>query len=197
MTIIEKVKAEIERRRDSYLKAHGKYGRDADYIAATEDLRLLEFLDTIELEKPMNPEGLEEEIDRFFGIYRKDGKTYAIKDDEECVDWKMDCNPDFEIAFASHFAQWGAEHAKIDVTDFCKPIDPSIAQCIADHSWEMLGEDERPVPEDLEEAAGEYEKKHTYQRYDGGGLTPEYNATLAEAFIAVYNGNNGISIVSC
>ena len=39
----------------------------------------------------------------------------------------------------------------------------------------------------LEEAADEYEKKHTYQRYDGGGLTPEYNATLAEAFIAGYN----------
>lgn len=42
----------------------------------------------------------------------------------------------------------------IDVTDFCKPIDPGIAQCIADHSWEMLGEDEKPVPNDLEEAAG-------------------------------------------
>lgn len=41
-----------------------------------------------------------------------------------------------------------------------------------------------PEPsEDLEEAADEYEKKHTYQRYDGGGLTPEYNATLAEAVI--------------
>ena len=37
---------------------------------------------------------------------------------------------------------------------------------------------------DLEEAADGYERKHTYQRYDGGGLTPEYDATLAEAFIA-------------
>ena len=36
----------------------------------------------------------------------------------------------------------------------------------------------------LEEAAEKYEKEHTYQRYDGGGLTPEYDATLAEAFIA-------------
>ena len=35
-----------------------------------------------------------------------------------------------------------------------------------------------------EEAAEEYEKEHTYQRYDGGGLTPEYDATLAETFIA-------------
>lgn len=36
----------------------------------------------------------------------------------------------------------------------------------------------------LEEAAEKYEEEHTYQRYDGGGLTPEYNATLAEAFLA-------------
>lgn len=44
---------------------------------------------------------------------------------------------------------------------------------------------EQPVlPEGLEEAAEEYEKKHTFQRYDGGGFTPEYNETLAEAFIA-------------
>lgn len=48
-------------------------------------------------------------------------------------------------------------------------------------------ESEKPVPNDLEEAADEYEKKHTYQRYDGGGLTPEYDATLTEAFIAGYN----------
>jgi hypothetical protein len=39
------------------------------------------------------------------------------------------------------------------------------------------------TPNDLEEAADWYEKKHTYQRYDGGGLTPEYDATLAEAVI--------------
>ena len=39
------------------------------------------------------------------------------------------------------------------------------------------------IPNDLEEAAQGYEKKHTYQRYDGGGFTPEYDATLAEAVI--------------
>ena len=44
-------------------------------------------------------------------------------------------------------------------------------------------ESEKPVPADLEEAAGNYEKEHTYQRYDGGGFTPEYDATLAEAVI--------------
>lgn len=46
----------------------------------------------------------------------------------------------------------------------------------------------------LEEAADEYEKEHTYQRYDGGGLTPEYDATLAESFIAgaEWQANQGV-----
>lgn len=41
----------------------------------------------------------------------------------------------------------------LDVTDFCKPIDPGIAQCVADHWWEMIGEEstnKKPV-EGLEE----------------------------------------------
>lgn len=59
---------------------------------------------------------------------------------------------------ARHFAQWGAEH---------------------------LADARKTSPEDLEEAADEYEKKHTYQLYDGGGFTtPEYDATPADAFIA-------------
>lgn len=52
---------------------------------------------------------------------------------------------------------------------------------------EMRPNGSSEIPNDLEEAAEEYEKRHTYQRYDGGGLTPEYDATLAEAFIAGYN----------
>jgi hypothetical protein len=39
----------------------------------------------------------------------------------------------------------------LDVTDFCKPIDPGIAQCIADHWWEMLGDKE--PDKSLEKAA--------------------------------------------
>ena len=38
----------------------------------------------------------------------------------------------------------------VDVTDFCKPIDPGIAQCVADHWWEMLGDKE--PDKSLEEA---------------------------------------------
>lgn len=72
MTIIKKIKAEIERRRDSYLKMHGKYGRDADYIAATEDLRLLEFLDTLEESENEQPICEEQEEPEYYQHFDPD-----------------------------------------------------------------------------------------------------------------------------
>lgn len=54
----------------------------------------------------------------------------------------------------------------LDVTDFCKPIDPGIAQCIADHWWEMIGEEStntKPV-EGLEEE----ERKYMSERWKLG-----------------------------
>lgn len=66
---------------------------------------------------------------------------------EDCIDFNM--HEEKEIKESEKLMN----QKGLDVTDFCKPIDPGIAQCIADHSWEMLGEDEKPVPADLEEAA--------------------------------------------
>lgn len=74
-----------------------------NYVAWAERIatciNVLSLLDTLEVKEV----DLEKEIDKFYGIYRKNGKIYSIKDNEECVDWKVDCNPDFEIAFAKHF----------------------------------------------------------------------------------------------
>ena len=57
------------------------------------------------------------------------------------------------------------EEPGVDVTDFCKPIDPGIAQCIADHWWEMLGDKEPDKSQ--EEAAITYSKQvsdgHNYR----------------------------------
>lgn len=50
--------------------------------------------------------------------------------------------------------------------------------------FQFLSTLEEPVSEDLEEAAEEYETKHTFQLYDGGGFTPEYDTTLVDAFKA-------------
>ena len=71
----------------------------------------------------------------------------------------------------------------IDVTDFCKPIDPGIAQCIADHSWEMLGEDEKHIPKDLEEAAKKYATEW-HENPDGSAWKPYFEVSAIKAFIA-------------
>ena len=98
MTIIEKIKAEVEKRlkntRD-YMngagmkykgpKYHASRGRESAYDA------ILSLLSTLESEKPMN---LEEEINRYLH--------------EECSD---DDEPGIH-EIAEHFAKWGAEHLK-------------------------------------------------------------------------------------
>ena len=68
----------------------------------------LSFLGTIEVKEV----DLEKEIDKFYGMYRKDGQTFSLEDNEECVDWKVDCNPKFEKAFAKHFFELGLNAAQ-------------------------------------------------------------------------------------
>lgn len=55
---------------------------------------------------------LEKEIDKFYGMYRKDGQTFSLEDNEECVDWKVDCNPKFEKYFAKYFFELGLKAAQ-------------------------------------------------------------------------------------
>ena len=47
----------------------------------------------------------------------------------------------------------------LDVTDFCKPVDPDIAKCVADHWWELLDDenaaDEKVVKEFSEKVSSE------------------------------------------
>lgn len=102
MNIIEQIKAEIEDwlreyTEDSQFELGERYGYK----------RLLSFLDTLESEKPMDQEGLDEEIHRFFEecIEVHEVPLYGkVKEDVIPVD----C---YEIT-AFHFAKWGAEHAK-------------------------------------------------------------------------------------
>ncbi len=155
--LIARIKAEIERRTKELDEQIVDIYDSKAVLRKDELQRLLSFISTLEeSEKPMN---LEEEIKRFVAKY-----GYERGEDILLI-----------AIVARHFAQWGAEHAKIDVTDFCKPIDPGIAQCIADHSWEMLGEDEKPVPNDLEEAAG----KSSTQYYQDAGYSPFPNVETA------------------
>lgn len=69
-------------------------------------------IDYIQQEQPEADLDFEKEMDSFFGVYRKDGKTYGIEDDEEYADWKEDCNPYFEIDLARHFYELGLRNAR-------------------------------------------------------------------------------------
>ena len=86
MTIIEQIKAEIER----LIVKHELEYTTAGYVMN----ELLSFLSTLESEKPMNQNGLEREIER-------------------CL-WKLSDDPSNEELrmFARHFAELGAEHAR-------------------------------------------------------------------------------------
>ena len=72
-------------------------------------LRMLELsIDTLEVKEV----DLDKEIDNFYGMYRKNGITFSIEDNQECLDWKVDCNPDFEKEFAKHFFELGLKTQK-------------------------------------------------------------------------------------
>jgi hypothetical protein len=64
------------------------------------------------------------------------------------------------------------------------PYDTDEEGCAVNIAKKRIGEFYPITNSRVDKAAEEYEKKHTYQQYDGGGLTPEYDATLAESFIA-------------
>ena len=95
-TIIEKIRAEVERRIKSG-SSRGEnspegQGKDTCVSRVTELTHLLSFLSDLEKEeKPI--EGLEEEIKSFaFSFYQDNGNLPMVTD------------------IARHFAQWGAEH---------------------------------------------------------------------------------------
>ena len=113
MTVIEKIKAEIER-----LKKAQEVSEDKDYaqyeldVACGYDMAcddILSFLSTLESEKPMNQEGLEEEVHNYLQIHHlhiKDGGR-VVFDNDDSPNFMCDVR---EIA--RHFAKWGAENLK-------------------------------------------------------------------------------------
>lgn len=55
---------------------------------------------------------LEKEMDKFYGIYRKNGITYDKSDNEVCFDWKDDELSDHEIRLAKYFFELGLKSQK-------------------------------------------------------------------------------------
>lgn len=89
MNKIEQIKAEIERLMDGYKPIVG--GGDELTGAHIALAKLLSFLDTLESEKPMNQEGLEEEIKR----YGREEMPVVLESDLNDI--------------ARHFANWQKE----------------------------------------------------------------------------------------
>lgn len=95
MTIIEQIKAEIERR----ICLYSSLSEDTvNPNRIDEDRQLLSFISTLESEKPI--EGLEQETQ----VKRKKlMEVFGPMNGEQVLALKD---------FARHFAQWGAEHLK-------------------------------------------------------------------------------------
>ena len=101
--IIEKIRAEIETKRDQNWESEKSY-YDANDIKNAVICRhkrilceyFLSFLSDLESEKPMD--GLEEEIDRI------------VKCEKEFMNFQ--CRSQFIGYIARHFAKWGAEYLK-------------------------------------------------------------------------------------
>lgn len=97
--------AEIEKRQKIHFNDYHINGNNspADYGACNALTQILAFIDTLEVKEV----DFEKEIDKFYGMYRKNGITFSIEDNQECLDWKVDCNPNFVKAFAKHFFELG------------------------------------------------------------------------------------------
>ena len=140
MKTIEKIRQKIEELYEGEAPAHDQQCEFEDgYFTGIATIS--KFLDT--LEKPEE----------------KDEDVYSVNESMQKFIKEADTDTEQERRFRAYKAFWDAMDYEpepdkgLDVTDFCKPIDPGIAQCIADHSWEMLGEDEKPASEELTEYA--------------------------------------------
>ena len=97
--------------------------------------------------------GVSAEVKDAVMLLLKEGWSLKAPDSEREFDQRAVC-----AGFSSIPPSYKLEVKKqpveeLDVTEFCKPIDPGIAQCVADHWWEMIGEEstnKKPV-EGLEE----------------------------------------------
>lgn len=166
---------------------------DADLLRAEIDKRYAEYRAKMKTDDFTYYEGMADALDHFEqyidslpeqpslpSVLDEAAEKYANREypnEPSCGQWGTgDYEPPVDMEYPREIAkdsfkagaEWHADHAKIDVTDFCKPIDPGIAQCIADHSWEMLGEDEKHVPNDLDEAAEKYAKGEGLENALGG-----------------------------
>ena len=131
MTIIEQIKAEIERLKSIEYPCDNSQQATGFFNAL--DI-MTDFLSTLESEKPINPEAAMKELDEKIALVKQKGTwdgvdvdkymdevrgrepEKPINLDEEINRYlREECSDDDEPGIheiAEHFAQWGAEHLK-------------------------------------------------------------------------------------
>ena len=163
MTIIEQIKAEIERLKGQLIRGACAAQIEMETNCKEEAYdEILSFLSTLESEKPMNQKELEEEIQRFL--------SNATKMDKG--EWKGKY-PISEMGFgvvARHFYDLGCRRTaeKYDDIEYNRQ-----------KAEERLADARKTSPSDLEEAARRYGFEEYRRRCNGG----EYG-TSEDAFIA-------------
>ena len=119
MDKMQKIRQEIERRMDKHWEGLPDADSPEDNwthnelceLGAYKELEHIEdFLNSLQQELPVD---LEKEMDKYYGMYRdKTGKTYDIKDDEPCFDWKEDELSEHERRIARYFYELGLNTRK-------------------------------------------------------------------------------------
>ena len=104
MKLIDKdaVLAEIDKR------LHQLTDAAFDSMIGRNLIEIKDFLDTLEVKEV----DLESEMDKFYGMYRKNGITYDKSDNEVCFDWKDAELSKNEICLAKHFFELGIKAQK-------------------------------------------------------------------------------------
>ena len=176
------VRAEIKAQKNV---AEGSYvpGDDNNYWYGKVVLcdELLAFLDTLPEQLVSDHHEIEvkfrgEKVTISREFYRDGEMNYSTSEQDDNAIWsalRAWCEKKGITPFELYPKQSEQPVEGLDVTDFCKPIDPDIAQCVADHFWEMIGEEstnKKPV-EWLEEEYLRFVRSdhHQYQDLIGKG----------------------------
>jgi hypothetical protein len=148
MTIIEQIKAEIERRK-SLLTQHSKLTYNLIIETFIKEYNsLLSFLSTLESEKPTNME-LEDEIDKSIngldGCFTKINGVpeYHLVTDEELR------------KFARHFAKW-REHNALENLRATRRTEEAYQEVAKEMRKQIAESDSSEIPKDLEEASSKF-----------------------------------------
>lgn len=126
----------------------------AEIIQAISDDKMMPFI------QPEQPEPTIMTNEMLMGEIKPKKKSNALFD--KCVE---NCDPAVMKEVSDNVDKMlGRQPAQgLDVTDFCKPVDPGIAKCVADHWWELLDDENAADKKAVKEIVKTVHKEVTRQ----------------------------------